>query len=50
MAAAVVSVWRSAGRFGQDYVRLASTIDLLADDLVQTPGISKFCKVDVVVK
>lgn len=36
--------------FSQDYVKLASTIDLLADDLVQTPGISKFCKMDVVVK
>lgn len=36
--------------FSQDYVKLPSTIDLLADDLVQTPGISKFCQMDVVDK
>lgn len=36
--------------FSEDYVRLASTVDLLADDLVQEAGISKFCQMDVVNK
>ncbi len=36
--------------FSQDYVKLASTIDLLADDLVQEPGISKFCQMQIVEK
>ena len=36
--------------FSQEYVRLASTVSLLADDLVQGAGISKFCQMDMVDK
>lgn len=36
--------------FSTEYVKLASTVELLADDLVQGAGISKFCQMDVVDK
>jgi len=36
--------------FSQEYVKLASTVELLADDLVQGAGISKFCQMDVIDK
>lgn len=36
--------------FGREYLRLEAPAELLADDLVTAPGISKFCQMDLVNK